>query len=198
MPPAPHPLRIAAPEPLTVDPGLASELHSDHVIVQLFAGLVEQTESLEIVPDVATHWEIENGGRTYIFHLRPDARWSDGVQLTAYDFEFAWKRVLAPETKAPLASLFYDVKGAQAYNRLPGAGRTHLRRRTGAAGCLLSLYRRSGGGQGRSAPRRDKGRRGMDDSGDNCHQRAFSFRKLAAGRIDGADAQQSLSPAVPR
>ncbi len=57
------------------------------------------------------------GGRKYVFHLRDDARWSDGTPVTAADFEYAWKRMLDPATGSPNASLLYDVKGARGFHQ---------------------------------------------------------------------------------
>jgi len=116
-PPAPHALRVAAGEPLTLDPSLPLHTYSITVIEQLFSGLVELSPEMSVVPDVARSWEVLDGGRKYIFHLRDDVRWSDGVQVTAGDFEYAWKRALDPTTGSPLASLLYDVKGARAYHQ---------------------------------------------------------------------------------
>ena len=59
-------------------------------------------------------WEVLEGGRRYVFHLREDVFWSDGVPVTAGDFEFAWKRVLDPSSGSPNAGLLYDVKGGRA------------------------------------------------------------------------------------
>ena len=54
---------------------------------------------------------------SYTFHLRDDARWSDGVPVTAGDFEYAWKRVLS-DPGSPLAGLLlYDIKGARAFHQ---------------------------------------------------------------------------------
>jgi oligopeptide transport system substrate-binding protein len=69
------------------------------------------------VPGVAQSWEVSEGGRKYLFHLRDDLHWSDGAPLTAEDFEYAWKRVLDPSTGSPVARLLYDVKGAKAFHR---------------------------------------------------------------------------------
>jgi ABC-type oligopeptide transport system substrate-binding subunit len=116
-PPAPHALREATVEPLTLDPGLAADLYSSSVIQQLFSGLVELTPEMSVVPDVARSWEVLDGGRKYVFHLRDDARWSDGVPVTAKDFEYAWKRALDPDSEPRLASRLYDIKGARAYHQ---------------------------------------------------------------------------------
>ncbi|HUS69335.1 MAG TPA: ABC transporter substrate-binding protein [Anaerolineae bacterium] len=115
-PPAPHGLRVALVEPATLDPGLSYDIDSQTVIEQLFSGLVELSPEMGVVPDVARSWEMLDEGRKYIFHLRDDVRWSDGVQVTAGDFEYAWKRVLDPATPSQVAGLLYDVKEARAYH----------------------------------------------------------------------------------
>ena len=69
-----------------------------------------------IMPDVAESWEIKSDGTEYIFHLRDDVFWSDGMPVTAHDFEFALKRVLNPSTKSAFASMLFDIKGAETYN----------------------------------------------------------------------------------
>jgi ABC-type oligopeptide transport system substrate-binding subunit len=114
--PAPHGLRVALIEPPTLDPGLSSDIVSAAVIDQLFSGLVELSPEMGVVPDVARSWEMLDEGRKYVFHLRDDVRWSDGVQVTAADFEYAWKRVLSPATHSQVASLLYDIKEARAYH----------------------------------------------------------------------------------
>jgi ABC-type oligopeptide transport system substrate-binding subunit/DNA-binding SARP family transcriptional activator len=111
--PAPHPLRLHLGNPVTLDPTLAVDPYSGTVIEQLFCGLVELTPQIGIQPDVARSWEVSEGGRRYLFHLRDDIVWSDGVPVTAGDFEFAWKRVLDPATGSPIANLLYDIAGAK-------------------------------------------------------------------------------------
>jgi ABC-type oligopeptide transport system substrate-binding subunit len=71
---------------------------------------------MDIVPDLARSWEIHEAGRKYLFQLRPDARWSDGVPITARDFEVAWKRILDPAAASPNADFLLGVKGARAYH----------------------------------------------------------------------------------
>jgi ABC-type oligopeptide transport system substrate-binding subunit/class 3 adenylate cyclase len=117
LPPAPHALRSTWVDPPTLDPALAGDVFSSEIITQLFSGLVYCTPELGIVPDVAASWEVQEEGRSYVFHLRGDAVWSDGVPVTAHDFEYAWKRVLDPATKSGPAKLLYDVKGARDYRR---------------------------------------------------------------------------------
>ena len=115
LPPAQHPLRLTTENPTTLDPTMAEDTRSSAKISELFSGLVEQRPDAGIVPDIAQSWEVLEGGKNYLFHLRDDVRWSDGRPVTAGNFEYAWKRVLDPALGMPLASLLDDIKGARAF-----------------------------------------------------------------------------------
>jgi ABC-type oligopeptide transport system substrate-binding subunit len=117
LPPAPHALRLARLEPSTLDPTLATSINDGMIAEQFFAGLAVHTPDLGILPDLAESWKVSHGGRRYTFHLRAGIVWSDGVPVTAHDFEYAWKRVLNPATASRNACLLYDVKGARAFNQ---------------------------------------------------------------------------------
>ncbi|MFP3442983.1 ABC transporter substrate-binding protein, partial [Pantoea sp. SIMBA_133] len=67
-------------------------------------------------PAAAKEWEKSEDGKTYTFHLREDAKWSNGEPVTAEDFEYAWKRLANPDTASPAAFLAYFIEGAEAYN----------------------------------------------------------------------------------
>jgi oligopeptide transport system substrate-binding protein len=56
-------------------------------------------------------------GRRYLFHLRPDARWSDGKPVTAGDFVYAWRRVLDPSTCDEIANRLFDIRGARDWHQ---------------------------------------------------------------------------------
>jgi ABC-type oligopeptide transport system substrate-binding subunit/tetratricopeptide (TPR) repeat protein len=118
---APRPLRVRWIEPTTLDPALAPDAHTDCLIAHLFSGLVELTPEMDVIPDVARAWEVSEGGRAFLFHLREDARWSDGAPVTAHDFEYAWKRTLNPATGSQAASFLYDLRGARAFHRGEGS-----------------------------------------------------------------------------
>jgi ABC-type oligopeptide transport system substrate-binding subunit/class 3 adenylate cyclase len=117
LPAAPHALRMTYWEPLTLDAAKSYDEASGNVIAQLFDGLVEMDLDLNVMPRVARNWEVSEGGRKYVFHLRDDVSWSDGTPVTAGDFAYALRRMLAPETGAYLASLLYFIKGGRAYNK---------------------------------------------------------------------------------
>jgi ABC-type oligopeptide transport system substrate-binding subunit len=121
LPPAPHALRVSVRDVVTLDRALTTE--ANPVIGQLFCGLVELTPEMDVMPDVAQRWEVLESGCRYVFHLREDVVWSDGVPVTAGDFEVAWKRVLDPATGSPNAVQLYDMAGARAFHR--GQGRRH-------------------------------------------------------------------------
>jgi ABC-type oligopeptide transport system substrate-binding subunit len=110
-------------EPEWIDPGKCSENNGSTVITNLFAGLTQpHPMTLRPMPDLAHTWEVSPDGRTYTFHLRPSS-WSDGVPLTAHDFEYSWKRALARETASRYASFLFPLKNAEAFNqgKLPGS-----------------------------------------------------------------------------
>jgi ABC-type oligopeptide transport system substrate-binding subunit len=119
LPPAPHAWRQPWPNSLTtVDPNLASSVDSARIADQLFSGLVELSPEFDIVPVLARTWELSEDGRQYIFHLRREARWSDGAPITAHDFEFSWKRVLDPKTgAAENVEHLYNLTGAKAFHQ---------------------------------------------------------------------------------
>lgn len=109
------------PEPESLDPHRSTSLSALNVQMALFEGLVApHPETLEPEPAVAERWEVSGDGLVYRFFLRPEARWSDGVAVTADDFVAAWMRVLDPGEGSRHASMLYAVKGAEEYHRAPG------------------------------------------------------------------------------
>ena len=80
--------------------------------VQLWERLVMLDENNKVVPGVATTWELAPDGLSWTFHLRPDAKWSDGSPLTAGDFEYALKRQLDPKTGSDFTWFYSDIKNA--------------------------------------------------------------------------------------
>jgi oligopeptide transport system substrate-binding protein len=116
-PAAPHALRGLIAEPIALDPALSTTVVSHRILDQLYSGLVELSSELDIVPDVAHSWEVMDGGRRYVFYLRNDVFWSDGIQVTAGDFVAAWQRVLDPLAGLSHAHRLYDIKNAQPFHR---------------------------------------------------------------------------------
>lgn len=80
-----------------------------------FDGLLRLDVDGKIKESVAEKYEVSPDGLTYTFHLR-DSKWSNGDPVTAHDFEYAWKRVLNPETASGYAYQMYYLKNGEAYN----------------------------------------------------------------------------------
>jgi len=107
-----------AVEPVDLDPHAISGVAEIRILSALFEGLVGQDpHDLSPIPGMAESWDISDDGLTYTFHLREDARWSDGNPLGAEDFAFAYERILSPDMAAPNASLLFTLRNAQAFNQ---------------------------------------------------------------------------------
>jgi oligopeptide transport system substrate-binding protein len=102
-------------EPDHLDPALASSTASAQLVATLFDGLTTYGRDGLPVPGLATHWEIADDLRTFTFHLRRDARWSNGRPVTAYDVAHSAFRVAHPLTASPNADALAPIKGAMAY-----------------------------------------------------------------------------------
>ncbi len=104
-----------ASEPVTLDPASFSDVYSINVGVNLFDGLVEFDEHLNVAPAIARRWIISRDHRTYTFHLHKGVKFHNGREVTAEDFVYSFQRILDPETKSPAAPLFSYIKGAKAF-----------------------------------------------------------------------------------
>lgn len=117
-PPVRQEARLHLPlEPVTLDSARAVDSASLDLLGILMEGLLRQGANGVMLPGVAKRWESVDY-REYTFYLREDARWSDGRQVTADDFVYAWLRVLDPRRSSDYAFLLYDIEGAEAWNTL--------------------------------------------------------------------------------
>lgn len=89
-------------EPGTLDPNLIEGIPAAHIDDQLFEGLVIFNSHGKMIPGVAKSWENKDN-KVYIFHLRHDAKWSNGKPVTAQDFVYSWRRLANPKTASPYA-----------------------------------------------------------------------------------------------
>lgn len=100
-------------EPESLDPAKSSLLDEFTIINDMFAGLTTDSAEAKPVPGMAASWETSADGLTWTFHLR-QAKWSDGVPVTADDFVYAYRRMLKPETAAIYAYVLYQLKNGLA------------------------------------------------------------------------------------
>lgn len=102
-------------EPATLDPHHVAGTWENRIIGDMFLGLTTEGPDGSVVPGAAESWTVSDDGLVYTFKLR-DHSWSDGTPVTADDFVFSLRRILAPETAAKYASLLYPIKNAEELN----------------------------------------------------------------------------------
>ena len=105
-------------EPSDLDPQTVTGTGDAQIIQALFEPLVSyETGTLAPVPALAERWEISADGLTYTFHLRHDAKWSNGDPVTAQDCVDSWRRILTPSLAADYAYFLYLLRGAEDFNK---------------------------------------------------------------------------------
>lgn len=99
-------------EPPQLNSMLATDQVSSMVLGHVMQGLLRYDAAGRLVPGVAERWQIDAEGAT--FHLRADARWSDGEPVTAHDFVFAWRTVVDPASASQYAFILFPIQNAEA------------------------------------------------------------------------------------
>ena len=100
-------------EPRTLDPTLNSLSFGSIYMIHFFEGLTKRDNKDNIVSGMAESWNISEDELVYTFHIRTNAKWSDGKNVTAYDFEYALKRVADPKIAAPYSYMLNVIKNAR-------------------------------------------------------------------------------------
>ena len=102
----------------TFDPALNTEISNSYVLTHLYAGLFRKGPNGEVLHDLCERYEVSEDGLTYTFHLVSDAVWSDGVPVTAYDFEYSYLRVLSygVDNAWAVNDMVNFIVGAEEYN----------------------------------------------------------------------------------
>jgi oligopeptide transport system substrate-binding protein len=108
--------RGISPDIAELDPQLSTVANDYAALHALFEGLVtEDPVDLHPVPGVAERWEISPDGLRYTFHLRTNAKWSNGEPVTADDFVASFKRILTPSLGAEYSYLFFVIEQAEPF-----------------------------------------------------------------------------------
>lgn len=108
-------------EPTSFDPSIGFDSVSWSPLNNIMEGLTRLGATHEAEAAIAEKWDVSSDGKVYTFHLRDNAKWSNGDDVTASDFVFAWKHMLNPDTGSPAAFLGYFIEGAEAYNNGEGS-----------------------------------------------------------------------------
>lgn len=101
-------------DPINLDPQLANDYASNLVVYNMMEGLLRLNSEGKLTEGVATNYELSENKKIYTFYLRQDAKWENGEPVTAYDFEFAFKRLFDPQTNSPTAKNYYSIKNSKA------------------------------------------------------------------------------------
>ncbi|MDF1810157.1 MAG: peptide ABC transporter substrate-binding protein [Phycisphaerales bacterium] len=109
---------INSSEVNTLDPQRMSWMHDLRTARLLYQGLVQNdvlSDDFSIIPGVAESWNLSDDGVTYTFHLRKDARWSNGEPVTSEDFRYSWRRAMLPDLVSDYVNMFLNIQGAQEF-----------------------------------------------------------------------------------
>jgi oligopeptide transport system substrate-binding protein len=100
--------------PKQIDPALAAAPPETDLVRAVYEGLTDiDAKTLEVKPAVAESWEISDDGRTWTFHLRKDAKWTNGETVTARDFVRSWRRLAEMGMDVPNSKLLKNIVGAE-------------------------------------------------------------------------------------
>jgi oligopeptide transport system substrate-binding protein len=103
-------------EPPSLDPALSTDSQSYILGLGLYEGLFRLNPEGISEPALAESIVVSADGKTYTFKLHQGAKWTNGDPVTAHDFEYSWKRTLAPETAADYAYMLYYLENGEKYN----------------------------------------------------------------------------------
>lgn len=101
----------------TIDPAKITGQPEGRVVDAIFEGLCRRDPvDLHVIPGVAERWDVSDDLKTYTFHLRRDAKWTDGSPVTADDFHYSFRRFLSPDTQGEYVYQLWYVKNAKKYS----------------------------------------------------------------------------------
>jgi oligopeptide transport system substrate-binding protein len=99
-------------EPGSLDPHKVSGDWENRIVGEYLEGLVAEDIHADPIPGQAESWTVSDDGTVYTFKLRADAKWSDGVDVTAQNFVDAFQRLFDPATAAEYAYLQFPIKNS--------------------------------------------------------------------------------------
>ena len=109
--------KVITQDMTTLDTALITDAVSGDIVAQAFEGLYTLNKEDKAEPAIAKSFpKKSNGGKTLTINLRKNAKWSNGDSVTAYDFVYAWRKVVNPKTASEFAYIMSDIKNADEVN----------------------------------------------------------------------------------
>ncbi len=104
-------------EPQDLDPHILTAYTDMNIAAAIFEGLTIPDERTGVpLPGTSDRWDISADGLVYKFHIRANAKWSDGTPVTSRDFAYSFQRILTPELASEYSYMLWPIKNAEAYN----------------------------------------------------------------------------------
>lgn len=98
--------------PTSLDPAYVVDVDSGKIAANLYSGLIKLDYDTQIIPDIASSWEVSPDALVYTFYLNPKASFSDKSPISARDFKYSFERILNPKTLSSRKWLFENIVGA--------------------------------------------------------------------------------------
>ena len=103
-------IRLAiSSNPKGFDPAFATDVVTGKMCMLLYDTMLRYDNKTNLVPGIATHWEISDDGKIYTFHLRDDVHFTNGVKLTSADVKQSIERISSPKTNSPMIWIFERI-----------------------------------------------------------------------------------------
>ena len=115
-------IRIAAQSPESLDPIRSKNYWESEIVLQIFDGLLQFDQDLNVIPALAQDWQISPDGKIYTFHLRQGVRFHNGREVKAEDFVYSMTRLLDPKLDSVDVGHYLRIRGAEDFR----AGRTSV------------------------------------------------------------------------
>lgn len=114
-------------EAASLDPHLLTGQPEGRLALAVFEGLTRtDAKTLLPAPGMAERWDVSEDQTEYVFHIRKEARWTDGTPVTARDFAYSFERALSPATGCEYAYILYMIRHAEAFNTYEGRSQALL------------------------------------------------------------------------
>jgi len=110
--------RAIPTDPETLDPHKARTTQAADILRDICEGIVGYSADGQLVPAAATSWDVSDDGQTYTFHLRDNAKWSNGDPVVAAHFVAGVERLVDPKTAAFYAQFLSDISNIEATDEL--------------------------------------------------------------------------------